>query len=224
MTEPVRNDATTTNSTNFAEGVGVVGDGTGAGSTSDQDPGDLDDSGRSYGQDEVDKIVQRRLKRQENKLRQELQDQAAEEARRQRMDETERLRTEKQEAIQAAKNRESVANQRIMLAEAKATAAGMGVPQESLKYISRLVDLADIDIDVDGTPDEDAIKGAVQQVLNDVPALVKKAEETPQEGSTPPLTNPMGRDRTPAVSSGNGGGSGPSAKDLFNQRLRNRTR
>jgi hypothetical protein len=206
----------------FAAGASVAGnDDTGIGSTQEADFVDGGDTGESkmLTQEQHERSLKNRLARQERKLREELKAQAEEEARRSRMDEVQRLAVERDEALQKAKAREDAANKRVMLAEAKAQAAALGVPQESLKYISKLVELEDVDPD-----DADAIADAVQQVLKDVPALVKRDEPSGTAEEAPSLATPMGRDRSPAVGGNRPSSSGgPSAKDLFNQRLRNRT-
>lgn len=232
MTESVRSDSPTpANDNSFAAGVGV-NDATGSGSTQgDLDGGEATGEGseKFLTQEQHERSLKNRLARQERKLREELQQQAQEEARKSRMDEVERLRVEREEAINSSKAMVQKANERIMLSEAKAQAAALGVPQESLKYISRLVDLSDVDVDSNGDYDEDALVGAVQQVLKDVPALVKSvasedAGEAGAQSNGQSLVMPMGRDRSPDVSRGNSSGSGgPSAKDIFNQRLRQRS-
>lgn len=233
MTESVRNDAPTpANDNSFAAGVGHT-DATGSGSTQDDlDAGGAGDEGgqKFLTQEQHERSIKNRLARQERKLREELQAEAQEEARKSRMDEVERLRVEREEAITSSKAMVQKANERIMLSEAKAQAAALGVPQESLKYISRLVDLSDVDVDSTGDYDEEALVEAVQQVLKDVPALVKgvaseageASGDTSGNGSSASLVMPTGRDRSPDVSRGSSGSGGPSVKDIFNKRMRER--
>jgi hypothetical protein len=215
--------------THFAAGVR---DDAGSGAVTQDtevDAGDGEAQQRTYTREEYEKGVQRRLARQERKLREDLKTEAEEQAKRERMDETTRLRTEKEESERKAQAVVKAAQDKLVLAEAKAQAAALGVPQDSLKYISRLVDISDVDVDVDGTPDEEAIREAVEQVLKDVPALAQREPPPeiedglgPQDPRSPIM--PVGRDRTPDASRGGaGGGSNPDLNAVFNRRLRQRS-
>ena len=226
MTEVPGSQAAQDQQGHFAAGVAAgVDNGTGTGETQGDFGGEESSESKFLTQEQHERSLKNRLARQERKLREELQKEAEDNARKSRMDEIDRIKVERDEAVNAAKAREAKANERIMLSEAKAQAAALGVPTESLKYISRLVDLADVDIDVDGTPDEEAIVEAVQKVLKDVPALAQRAEVASQEssnggGTTTSPVMPMGRDRTPDAS--RSPRPGASAKELFDSRLRNR--
>ena len=208
-------------STHFASGVS---DNAGSGAETQDDATD-ETPQRTYTREEYEKGVQRRLARQERKLREELKAEAEEEAKKSRMDEAERLRVERDQAVQSSKAAVKAAQEKLVLTEAKAQAAAMGVPPDSLKYISRLVDISDVDVDVDGTPDEEAIRDAVAQVLKDVPALAQAKLEAPpsieeeQDPRSPIM--PVGRDRTPDASR-SGASSSPDLLSVFNQRLKQR--
>lgn len=76
----------------------------------------------------------------------------------------------------------------VVRAEAKVQAASLGVPSERLDYVVKLANLSEVSVE-DGTPDAEAAKKAVEQVLADVPELAAKTEETQQTTRRAPDSN-----------------------------------
>jgi membrane protein involved in colicin uptake len=126
-----------------------------------------DSGGKSFTQEELDRIISDRLKRAEKQWK----DAAEEEKKKAAMTETERLKAEKDEAEGKAKAALETANRRIVEAQAQVVAAQAGVKPERLAYVLKLANLADIAVDEKGTADAKAIKLAVDAVLKDLPEL-----------------------------------------------------
>lgn len=62
-------------------------------------------------------------------------------------------------------------------AQVRKQAAALGADTAALDYVAKLTDVSDV-LDKDGNPDTDKITAAVTKVLNDVPALKAKAENS----------------------------------------------
>lgn len=160
-----------------ADGAGDGGGGGNAGNTeTGNDGGDpgkgADDggqaSGKTFSQEEVDKIVDNRLKRDRKAREAELEA----ERKKAEMSETEKAKADKEDADKKAKDAEVRANRRIIRAEAKVAALAAGVKAERIDYLLKLADLDGIEVGDDGEPDADAVKTAIESVLKDLPELV----------------------------------------------------
>ena len=145
-----------------------------------------DDRGgkRLFTQEELEAKLAKRLARERRKWEQQLE----EERKKAAMTEAERLRAEKEEAERRAQAAIEAANQRAIRAEARVQAAALGVRPERLDYVLRLLDLSEIEVGEDGTPDAGAIKQAVEQLLRDLPELKGST------GSVGTGTNPGSQD------------------------------
>lgn len=154
------------------------------GGGNDPEPGSTGNKGKLFTQEELDAIIAKRLARERRQWEQQLE----EERKKAAMTEAERLRAEKEEAERRAQAAIEAANQRAIRAEARVQAAALGVRPERLDYVLRLLDLSEIEVGEDGTPDAGAIKQAVEQLLRDLPELKGST------GSVGTGTNPGGQD------------------------------
>lgn len=180
------------------DGGGDGGDGgdggTGDGSGSDDDGG-AGDEGSGEGGDtkkveyspeqqahmaEVIKQEKAKAAAAATKAAEEAAKQAAERA---KMDEADRLKAEKADAEKQAADALAKANERIVTAEAKVQAIDAGADPKQLAYVLKLADLTDVKVDDDGTPDEKAIRKAIDKVLADVPALKTSSTSTGRSGA-----------------------------------------
>ena len=158
----------------FAEGDPDAGDNGGA-QTPDTggNGGDLTPGGKTFTQEELDAIIQRRLARERKQWEQQLE----EERKKAAMTEAERLRAEKEEAERRAQEAQQQAAQRLVQAEAKVVAVELGVKPDRIPYVLRLADLSGVDVGDDGVVDAKALRDAIEAVLRDVPEL--KGSMTP---------------------------------------------
>jgi hypothetical protein len=213
MTEPVSGAVNT-------DSQDSVNTGTQDTSTGDVNTPDSSEPSPVYRtQEDFDAAFEKRLAREKKKLQKDLETAAAEDARKKSMSETERLANEKAEAENKLSATVASANQKIVKAEARAVAAGLGVPAQKLPYITRLADFTEVDVDDDGEVDSGALTASINKVLKDIPELKASTEADPGEES---LATPIGRRqvRTPDATPSNGGGR--SSKDQFNDILRRR--
>lgn len=157
------------------------------------------DGGKTFTQEDLDRLIQQRLQRERKKWEQQLE----EERKKAAMTEAERLKAEKEEAERRAQEAQASANQRLLQAEAKVVALELGVKADRIPYVLRLADLSDVEVGDDGNIDAKALRDAVEAVLRDLPELKAVAQ--------PP--GPSGGDF-------NGGGSAadknPWSKEHFN--------
>ncbi len=137
-------------------------------SKSDADD-DKSGGGKARTQEEIDKIVQERLARQEKTLRKQWEEEQAEAKRKAEMTEAERAKAEKAEAEKKVSETEGKANQRIIQAEAKVVALAAGIKPERVAAALKLANLSGVTIGDDGEPDAGALKKAVEAVLKDFP-------------------------------------------------------
>lgn len=135
--------------------------------------GDLTPGGKTFTQEELDAIIQRRLARERKQWEQQLE----EERKKAAMTEAERLRAEKEEAERRAQEAQQQAAQRLVQAEAKVVAVELGVKPDRIPYVLRLADLSGVDVGDDGVVDAKALRDAIEAVLRDVPEL--KGSMTP---------------------------------------------
>lgn len=125
----------------------------------------------------IDAAVQSRLARERRKFEEE-QQQAAERA---KMDETQRLAAEKADAEKAAAEAQAAADARIIRTEAKVAAIAAGVPAERIDAFLRVVDLAEVTV-VDGDPEAEALKTAIEAALTAVPEFKGAPPAAPSGG------------------------------------------
>ncbi len=123
-------------------------------------------AGKTFTQEEVDAIVQRRLTRAESDWKA----QAKADAEKAKLDEVERLKVEKQEADDRAAEAEKKAQQALVAAEVKVAILAAGAKPERIEKILRLVDLESIGV-ADNVPDAKAIEAAIALVKADLPEL-----------------------------------------------------
>lgn len=154
------------------------------GGGNDPEPESTGNKGKLFTQEELDAIIAKRLARERRQWEQQLE----EERKKAAMTEAERLKAEKEEAERRAQAAIEAANQHAIRAEARVQAAALGVRPERLDYVLRLLDLSEIEVGEDGTPDAGAIKQAVEQLLRDLPELKGST------GSVGTGTNPGGQD------------------------------
>lgn len=132
------------------------------------------DGGKTFTQEDLDRLIQQRLQRERKKWEQQLE----EERKKAAMTEAERLKAEKEEAERRAQEAQASANQRLINAEARVQAVTLGIRPERVAYALKLADLSAVDVDDSGNPDEAAIKAALEAVLKDLPEL--KGAPAPQ--------------------------------------------
>ena len=123
--------------------------------------------GKTFTQEQLDEIISKRLARERKQWEQQIE----EERKKAAMTEAERLKAEKEEAERKAQDAQTAANQRIINAEAKVLAVSLGVKPERVAYALKLADLSAVEVDENGDPDADAIKAAIEAVINDLPEL-----------------------------------------------------
>lgn len=131
------------------------------------------DGGKTFTQEELDRLIQQRLQRERKKWEQQLE----EERKKAAMTEAERLKVEKEEAERKAREAQQQAAQRLVQAEAKVVALELGVKPDRIPYVLRLADLSGVDVGDDGVVDAKALRDAIEAVLRDVPEL--KGSMTP---------------------------------------------
>lgn len=151
-------------------GSGDGGEGTGdggQGNAGDDGGQGAGDEGKTFTQDELDAMIERRLAR----AKRQWETEAEEERKREQMTEVERLEAEKAEAEARAAERESAANQRLIRAAAQVEAVGLGVKADRVDYALRLADLSEVEVGDDGAVDTAAAKAAIEAVLKDLPEL-----------------------------------------------------
>jgi len=149
--------------------AGGEGGGNDPESTGGKDPATdpTPEPGKTFTQDELDALISSRLARAKRQWEAD-----AEEARKkEQMTAEERLKAEKEEAERKAQDAQTAANQRIIAAEAKVLAVSLGVKPERVAYALKLADLSAVEVDENGDPDADAIKAAIETVINDLPEL-----------------------------------------------------
>lgn len=122
---------------------------------------------KTFTQEEVNKIIDQRLKRHEKIL----DEKHAEEAKKAAMSEADRLKSEVDAANLKATKAEEAANKRAVNAEAKVILSSLGVKREQLGYALKMLDLAEVTVDDSGEPDTKAIGDAVKAMLAAIPAL-----------------------------------------------------
>lgn len=141
------------------------------------DGGGEETPGKTLSQDEVNAIVQKRLKRE----RKAWEDERAEAERRAKMDAEERAKLEREEAEKAANERVSLANQRVIRADAKGIASELGVKPERVSAVLDLADLSDVEVsDETNEADTGEIRGALSAVLEKYPEF-----RVPEYGTAP---------------------------------------
>jgi alanyl-tRNA synthetase len=129
--------------------------------------------GKTFTQDDLDKIIQKRLARERKQWEQQLE----EERKKAAMSEAERLKAEKEEAEKRAQEAISKANELLLKAEVKQVAVELGIVDPDAAYL--LMDREDIEVK-DGAVA--GAKEALEQLLEAKPWL-KRAPEKPAVGT-----------------------------------------
>ncbi|MCG7383396.1 scaffolding protein [Paenibacillus sp. ACRRY] len=165
------------------------------------DPQDLqaDPQPKAFNQDEVDRMIADRLKRERSKYAdyEELKrkvtenEKAEEERKRAELSVTERLEAEKAEALERAQQAEqakeaalSAANQRLIKAEFKAVARELNVRADALDDVLLLADKTSVSVDENGNPV--GVEDAVKALLTNKPYLVDAPKKPQPIGDTKP--------------------------------------
>lgn len=148
-------------------GEGTPQDGGGEGKT----------PGKTLTPDEVNNIVESRLKR----AREKWDEDQAEEKRKAKLSAEEKAREEKEEAERKANERMATADKRIVRAEAKGLAAEVGVKPDRIGAVIDLADLSGVEVSDDtNEPDGPTIRTALESVLEKYPEF-----KIPEFGTAP---------------------------------------
>ena len=125
-------------------------------------------------QDELDRLIARRLKRAE----QEWAAKVGSERKQAEMTESEKLQAAARAAEERAAQAAQQANARIVRAEMRVALAAAGVAAQKLDRAVRLVDLDSIDVLETGEPDAKAITAQVQALLQEWPELTGQTSKS----------------------------------------------
>ncbi len=125
-------------------------------------------------QDELDRLIARRLKRAESEWAQK----ADAEKKQAEMTESEKLQAAARAAEERAAQAAQQANARIVRAEMRVALAAAGVAAQKLDRAVRLVDLDSIDVLETGEPDAKAITAQVQSLLQEWPELTGQTSKS----------------------------------------------
>lgn len=183
------------------DGAGAAGAGDDGGEPNEGGEGEPSATGRTFSQDEMNKIVAREKKRAADAERKRIED----ESRAAGLSEAEKLKAdlaEKDKAIVAATER---ANRRSIAAEAQVQAIAAGIRADRVAAAIRLADLSGVECDDDGEPDAEAIKTSIQAILKEYPEWAAGASDGKGVGSG---ANPAG--------GGNSGQKNPWLKEQWN--------
>lgn len=132
-------------------------------------------SEKTFTQDEVNSIVQKRLEQQSKKMPSEEELTAYRE-----WLESQKTEEEKQtEKIQAEAMQ--IANRRLVRAEAKVMAITLNVKPERIDHAIRLADLSEVEVDEHGNVEMETLKAALERVTQEIPELLIQKQ---QEGDT----------------------------------------
>ncbi len=148
------------------EGDGEGQEGQEGGNSEGQGQGQGENN-KTFSQEDLDKIIQKRLAKAQKQWQTELE----EAKKKEQMTAEERLKAEKTEAENKAKDAVSKANNLVKTAEAKAQALALGVKPEKVTYLLKLADLDSVEVSEGGEVDQNALKGAIETVLKDLPEL-----------------------------------------------------
>lgn len=193
----------------FAEGSGAANSGTGTGNAEAAGDGaqnktagkgdGAQNTGTKYTQEDLERIATERASRaSQSAMKDYLKQQGLDDteiaeaikdfkAKKTAADEAAKgdLAKQTQKAEAAEKARLAVletANKRIVAAEAKVIAVGLGIKSERTDYAVRLADLSKVTVSEDGTVDTAAIKTAIETVLKDLPELKGTGSADPASG------------------------------------------
>lgn len=144
-------------------------------------------------QDELDRLIARRLKRAESEWAQKIDA----ERKQAEMTESEKLQAAARAAEERAAQAAQQANARIVRSEMRVALAAAGVAAQKLDRAVRLVDLDEIEVLETGEPDGKAITTQVQALLQEWPELTGNAargvggEFTGGNAGDPPITDEL---------------------------------
>ena len=125
-------------------------------------------------QDELDRLIARRLKRAEQEWAQKVDA----ERKQAEMTESEKLQAAARAAEERAAQAAQQANSRIIRAEMRVALAAAGVAAQKLDRAVRLVDLDSIEVLETGEPDSRAITAQVQSLLQEWPELTGQTSKS----------------------------------------------
>ena len=125
-------------------------------------------------QDELDRLIARRLKRAEQEWAQKVDA----ERKQAEMTESEKLQAAARAAEERAAQAAQQANARIVRAEMRVALAAAGVAAQKLDRAVRLVDLDSIEVLETGEPDSRAITAQVQSLLQEWPELTGQTSKS----------------------------------------------
>ncbi|PKM78530.1 MAG: hypothetical protein CVU90_01985 [Firmicutes bacterium HGW-Firmicutes-15] len=133
---------------------------------------------KTFTQAQLDDVITKRLAREKKAWEKTLEEEKAKAA----MTETERFQSEKLEAQKLLADSQAKANQKLLHAEIRVQSISLGVTENKLTYLSRLIDITDPNLlDANGDVDDKAVKAAVSKILQDIPELASK---TPSKGGS----------------------------------------
>ena len=170
------------------------------------DPNPADPQPKAFSQDEVDRLIADRLKRERNKYADydELKakvtenEKAEEERKKAELSVTERLEAERAEALERAQKAEqakeaalTAANQRLIKAEFKAIARELNVRTDALEDAYVLANLTSVSVDDNDNPV--GVEDAVKALLTNKPYLVDVPKKPQPIGDDKP--NPGDEER-----------------------------
>jgi hypothetical protein len=162
-------------------------DGAGSGGTADsaKDTGENktdaaaggNTGGKTFTQEELDKHISDRLKRERKSWETTLEDEKKKAA----MTEAEKLKAEKEESDKKLSEIEQKADARAIKSDAKILLSESGVKSERIGAALKLMDLSGVEV-TDGEPDAAALKKAVEGFAKEYPEFVGQTSTTTAGG------------------------------------------
>jgi hypothetical protein len=122
----------------------------------------------SMTQEELDKMIGKRIAQSQKKWQKDLEDQKTQES----LTETEKLKAAKEAAETKATQRETIANGRLIKADLRSEAVSQGVPKEKLERFLKIVETEGLEVDGAGATDAAEIKKAIEAALKDMPEFM----------------------------------------------------
>jgi len=134
-------------------------------------PADPPAPGKTFTQEDVDKLIAARVKRAEAEARKSVEDEAKKAA----MSAEDKLKAELESAKQDSQKVVERANRMLVQAKAESVAAALGATGENAEAVIKLADLSAIEVNEDGSVDLAAITAAITQVKGKFGALFTPA-------------------------------------------------
>lgn len=130
----------------------------------------------------IEQQMAERVRRAEDATRKKLEAEITALGERAKMDDVARAQAERADAEKAAADTVAKANDRLKAAEAKAAAIAAGVKADRVALFLRNVDLDEVTVADDGTPDTAAVAAAVAAALTIVPEFASPTTPAPPSG------------------------------------------